>query len=91
MNSRTFEFEGEIHSSGRIEPLDPDWMPALLQGDSDRLFDATVQAVVVDHQFIVDEQSTSIVAREVQGVDPGFADSKEAFEDEAAMFVPGSR
>ena len=90
MNSRTFEFEGEIESSGRVEPLDPDRMPALLQGESDRLLDATVQAVVVDHQFIVDEQSTSIVAREVQGVDAGFPDPKEALKDEAAVFVPGS-
>ena len=91
MNSGAFQFQREIESPGRVEPLDPHRMPTLFQGESDRLLDATVQAVVVDHEVAVDEEPAAVVAGQMQCVDAGLPDSKEAFEDETAMFVAGPR
>ena len=87
MNPGTFEFQGEVESPRGVEPFDADRMPALFQGKLDRLLDPTVQSVVVDHEFTVDEQSASVVTGQMKGMDTGFADSKKAFEDETAVFV----
>ena len=93
-NSGAFEFERERAVAGGVEPFETEWMPARGEWDGLRLLDETVEAVVVDAGSgltTADEETTSIVAREMEVVDAGGSDPQEPFEHEAHVFIAGSR
>ena len=70
-------------------------MPAFSQGKRHTLLDRTVQSVVVDVGIVLtdrtDREAASIVARQVELIDPGLADPTKALKDETAVFIAGSR
>ena len=70
-------------------------MPAFSKGKRHTLLDRTVQSVVVDVGIVLtslaDREPASIVARQVELIDPGLADPKKSLKDETTVFIAGSR